>query len=296
MDNGYEVLAVYTQPDRPVGRGRHIETTPVKKALLSQGIPIEQPETMRTASVVAKLISYHPDIIVVAAYGQILPQAILNIPRLGCINIHPSLLPKHRGASPIPAAIMAGDAFTGVSIMLMDEGLDTGPVLSQVQIPVTATDHTGTLTEKLSLVSAHLVLDVLPRYQRGELLPRAQDHAVATYSTPLNKADGEINWRAAAADNWRQVRAFQPWPGAFTLWRGKRLEIVDSFPLPWVERLEPGTVLDLRQATTAAGFGVATADGVLGVCLVQMAGKKVMPAREFLQGQKDIIGARLPSI
>jgi methionyl-tRNA formyltransferase len=258
-------------------------------------LTVVQPDKLKKPEVVSELADYHPEAIVVAAYGQILPRAVLEIPEFGCLNLHPSLLPRHRGASPVTATILAGDEFAGVSIMLMDAGLDTGPVFTRAQIPVNGRDTTGTLTEKLSLIASHLVQDVILHWVRGELKPQPQDEAAVTYSSPVTKEEGEINWGLSAVEVWRRVRAFQPWPGAFTMWRGKRLEVLQGFPLPWAKGLEVGTVVDLRPVTAKAAFGITTADGILGVCNVQLAGKKAMSAVEFIRGQSNIIGARLPS-
>jgi len=216
--NQYQVVAVYTQPDKPMGRGRSLASSPVKRAALDWKLPVVQPVNLRSPEVVAQLVGFHPDVIVVAAYGQILPQSVLDIPAHGCINIHPSLLPRFRGASPVAAAILAGDEFTGVSIMLMDAGLDTGPVLARAQIPVSGRDTTGSLTAKLSLISAQLLLEVLPRWSRGELTPQPQDEAKATYCSPISKEESEIDWHLPAMDIWRRLRAFQPWPGCYTTW------------------------------------------------------------------------------
>ena len=295
VQNGYEVAAVYTQPDRPGGRGRQTIISPVKRAAQTLGLTVVQPEKLRKPEIIAALADYHPEAVVVAAYGQILPPAVLEIPKHGCLNIHPSLLPRHRGASPVTATILAGDEFAGVSIMLMEAGLDTGPVLARAQIPVSGRDTTGTLTAKLSLIAAHLVQDVLLHWVRGELKPQPQNEVAATYSKPVAKEEGEIKWDLPGDVIWRRVRAFQPWPGAFTTWRGKRLEIIQGVPLYRPNCPPPGTVIDLRQVNAEAVFGIATGDGVLGVGGVQLAGKKAMSAADFLRGQPDIIGARLPS-
>lgn len=293
---GYEVAAVYTQPDRPGGRGRALILSPVKQAAQRLGLEIIQPEKLRNAEVVAELAAYRPDAIVVAAYGQILPQAVLEVPRLGCINIHPSLLPRHRGASPVAATILSGDEFAGVTVMLMDAGLDTGPILSRAQIPVAGFDTTGTLTEKLSLIGAMMVTEVLSHLLRGELMPHPQDNKAATYSARVAKEEGEINWYAPAQEIWRRVRAFQPWPGTYTLWRGKRLEIRAGFPLAQAVREEAGTVIDLNKITDNTPFGVVTGEGIFAAGTVQLAGKKAMSAVDFLQGQPGIIGTKLPSL
>lgn len=289
--NQYQVIAVYTQPDKPAGRGRSLVASPVKQAALTWGLPVVQPVSLRKPEVVAPLADFHPDVIVVAAFGQILPQAVLDIPRYGCINVHPSLLPRFRGASPVAAAILAGDDFTGVSIMLMDSGLDTGPVLARALISISPQDTTVSLTVKLSQVAARLLSEVLLRWSRGEITPQPQNEAEATYSAPITKEAGNIDWNRSAVDIWRQVRAFQPWPGCYTGWQGKRLEIIEAVPLPGGVTREAGQVVVPDRDGVA--FGVSTGDGILGVLKVQLEGKRAMPAGEFLRGQRQFVGARL---
>lgn len=295
MLDGYPVVAVYTQPDKTVGRGSSLVPSPVKKAALSQQLPVVQPVSLKTAEAAAQLNDYQPDVIVVAAYGQILPQPVLDIPRHRCLNLHASLLPKYRGASPVTAAIRAGDEFTGISIMLMEQGVDTGPVLAREPILILPQDTTGSLTTKLSSVAARLLGNILPRWQRGEITPEPQDDAAATYCKPINKADGRLDWRLPALDLGRWVRAFQPRPGCFTRWQGKRLEIIEALPLPGEAKLEPGRVVALTLAGEGAVFGIHSGDGILGVLKVQMEGKRAMPAAEFLRGQRQLIGTILPS-
>jgi len=294
-ESQYEIAAVYTQPDRVAGRGLNKTVCPVKKVAQDLNLPVIQPATLKAPGVVEQLAAFSPDVIVVAAYGQILPEAVLNIPRYGCINIHPSLLPRHRGASPVSAAILSGDAFTGVTIMKMDKGLDTGPILVQGMVPITPHDTTGTLTEKLAIISAAMIQDVLIRWVHGGLVPREQDGSQATYSCELKKEDGEINWKRPAVEIWRMVRAFQPWPGAFTRFQGKRLEILRSIPLSWPGNFPAGQVIETGVKDTSVGFGIVTGEGVLGICEVQLEGKKTMRAGEFRRGQRELIGAVLPS-
>ncbi|MFC1928417.1 methionyl-tRNA formyltransferase [Chloroflexota bacterium] len=291
--NRYQVLAVYTQPDKTAGRGRSQVSSPVKRTAINWKLPVVQPVGFKDAGVVAQLAGFHPDVIVVAAFGQILPQSVLDIPAYGCINIHPSLLPKFRGASPVAAAILAGREFTGVSIMLMDKGLDTGPVLARAQVSISAQDTTGSLTAKLSRLAAHLLLEVLTFWSRGELTPQPQDETGATYSSLLSRQDGEIDWHLPAVDIWRRVRAFQPWPGCYTRWQGRLLKIVEAVPLPGEETPEVGRVVAVNQKGVAVG--VNTGDGILGVLRVQQEGKRVISATEFLRGQRQFIGAILPS-
>jgi len=291
--NQYEVVAVYTQPDKVAGRGRRPVSSPVKVVAMKWQLPIVQPVSFREAEAVVKLTGFHPDVIVVAAFAQILPQSVLDIPTYGCINIHPSLLPKFRGASPVAAAILAGSEFTGVTIMLMGSGLDTGPVLARAQIPVARHDTTGSLTVKLARIAAPLLLEVLPCWWRGELAPQPQDEAEVTYSSLFSKEDGEIDWSLPAVDIWRRVRAFDPWPGCYTRWQGRQLKIVEAVPLPKQGDSEAGRVVELNEEGMA--FGVSTRDSVLGVLKVQMEGKRAMSAAEFVRGRRQFIGAMLPS-
>jgi methionyl-tRNA formyltransferase len=292
--NQYQVVAVYTQPDRAAGRGRSLVVSPVKRVAMEWGLPVMQLVNFREAEAVAQLASFRPDVIVVAAFGQILPQSVLDVPRHQCINIHASLLPKYRGASPIAAAILAGDEFTGVSLMLVERVVDTGPVLAQAQVPVSSQDTTGSLTAKLSLIAAQLLLEVLPRWTRGEITPRPQDETKASYIGMLSKQEGIIDWHLPAVDIWRRVRAFHPWPGCYTEWQGKQLKIIETVPLPGEQKLEVGQVVTLNKE--GAAFGVNTGDGVLGILKVQLEGKRTMSAAEFLRGQRQLIGAILPSI
>ena len=291
--NHYPIVAVYTQPDRPAGRGRSLLPSPVKAAAQSRNLPVVQPESLKSAEVVAHLADFKPDVIVVAAFGQILPKSVLEIPRYGCVNIHPSLLPRFRGASPVAAAILAGDEFTGVSIMLMDEGMDTGPVLVRAQVPVSPQDTTGLLMSKLSLVAARLLQEVLVRWLRREINLRPQNEAEATYCSQITREDGEIDWHLPAIEIWRQVRAFNPWPGSYTTWRGKQIKILEALTLPSEENMAVGQVAALSGGE--APLGIGTGDGVLGVLEVQMEGKRAMSAAEFLRGQREFIGLVLPS-
>jgi len=293
--NHYQVVAAYTQPDKPAGRGCSLVSSPVKRVALTWDLPVVQPVSLNGAEAVAQLAGFHPDVIVVAAFGQILSQSVLDIPSYGCINIHPSLLPRFRGASPAAAAILAGDEFTGVSIMLMDKGLDTGPILARAQISISPQDTTGSLTAKLSQIAAWLLQEVLVRGTKGELSPQPQNEAEATYCSSIAKAEGEIDWRLPAPDIWRRVRAFNPWPGCYTRWRGRQLKIIEAVPLPEEARLEAGRVVALTPAGDGAVFGIYTGDGILGVLRVQAEGKQAMSAAEFLRGQRQFIGAILPS-
>ena len=291
--NQYQVMAVYTQPDRPAGRGRALVAPPAKRAAQALGLEVVQPAKLRERGVVEQLSQFRPDVIAVAAFGQILPKSVLAIPHLGCLNVHPSLLPRFRGASPVASAILAGDEFTGVSIMLMDEGLDTGPILARAQIPISAPDTTGSLTTKLSLLGARLLGEALVGWTRGELTPRPQNEAEATYSGEITKKDGEIDWYLPAVNIWRRVRAFYPWPGCYTRWQGKKLDIIEAVPMTDERAFKVGEVVMLPEGSKAA-FGVYTGEGVLGVSRVQLEGKRAISGAEFLRGQREFIGAILP--
>jgi methionyl-tRNA formyltransferase len=291
--NRYELVAVYTQPDGVAGRGLSQVQSPVKRVALSYNLPLRQPDKLRDGEVIDEIAGFRPDVIIVAAYAQKLPKAVLDIPALGCVNIHPSLLPKYRGVSPVPAAILGGDSFTGVSVMLMDEDWDTGPVLSRAQIPISAQDTTGSLMDKLSRIGAQLLLDVLPRLAGGTLVPQCQDEVMANYCGLVRKEDGEIDWRLPAVDIWRRVRAYQPWPECYTLWRGKQFKILEAVPLDRQATDIVGQVVTLDRKNTT--FGVSTGKGMLGVLRVQLEGKRAMSAAEFLRGQRDWADMVLPS-
>ncbi len=289
--NQYQVVAVYTQPDRPAGRGRTLVSPPVKELAMRLGLTVVQPVSLKPAEEVARLAELKPDVIVVAAFAQILPQSVLDIPAYGCINIHPSLLPRHRGASPVAAAILAGDEFSGVSIMLLEAGMDTGPVLARAAIPVSPQDNTGSLTEKLSLIAASLLQETLTGWLRHEIVPQPQNEAEATYFARVTKEEGEIEWSLPAVEIWRRVRAYNPWPGSYTRWRGRQLKIIEAVSVDGES--EAGRVLALPGPEAVPGVG--TGDGILGLLRVQLEGKREMSAADFVRGQRDFIGALLPN-
>ncbi|MBI2851948.1 MAG: methionyl-tRNA formyltransferase [Chloroflexi bacterium] len=291
--NGHDVVAVYTQPDKAAGRGKALSVSPVKKAAGELGLPLVQPAGFKKTETVARLASFKPEAIIVVAFGKILPASVLAIPPRGCLNVHPSLLPKFRGPSPIASALLYGSDFTGVSILLLDEGVDSGPVLARAQVTILPHDTAGSLTEKLSLVGAQLLIDVLPRWAHGDIIPQPQDSSQATYTQPFKKADGEINWALTAVGIWWRVRALSPWPGSYTTWDGKQLKILEAVPFPAEKNAEIGHVVPLY--TGEAAFGVGTGSGVLGVVKVQLEGRRAMSSAEFLRGHKDFIGAVLPN-
>jgi methionyl-tRNA formyltransferase len=288
LSERYEVVAVYTRADKPVGRGKQIAPSPVKEFARARQLPLEQPRTLRHGAEQHLLRAYQPDVIVVAAYGMLLPKAVLETPTRGCVNMHASLLPRWRGASPIPYAILHGDAESGVTLMQMDEGLDTGALLAQRSIALASDETTGTLTEKLARLGAELICGALPEYLAGNLAPRAQDNALATMTPLIAKEDGLIKWSKSAIFLERLTRAYQPWPSAYTLWRGEQLKILRASVLEQAAPEAPGVVLQI-----GGDIGVATGKGVLLLRQVQLAGKRAMSAGEFARGQRDLVGSIL---
>jgi methionyl-tRNA formyltransferase len=291
VSGGHEVLAVYTQPDKPAGRGRGLVSSAVKKAALDYGLPVWQPPSLRPPEERERLADLRPEVIVVAAFGLLLPQNILDIPPFGCLNIHPSLLPRHRGSSPVAAAILAGDEITGVSIMLLDKGMDTGPLLAQQEVTISPQDTTGSLMAKLAQLGGQLLMQTLPLWLEGKLTPQPQDNEKATYSRLITKEEGELDWQRPAIELWRKVRAFQPWPGCYTTWQGRRLKVMEVTPLSGGG--EPGRVIAIEE-TRGITVGVQAGEGVLGLLQLQLEGKRVMSAEEFVRGQRGFIGALLP--
>lgn len=288
VEAGHEIAAVYTQPDRPAGRGRKLAPSPVKQRALELGFPVEQPESLKSPESRQKLASHVPDVMVVVAYGLLLPQAVLDIPRLGCLNIHASLLPRWRGAAPIQRAIAAGDAESGVCIMQMERGLDTGPVLLERRIALRPDETGGSLHDRLAELGAAAVVEVLAGVEHGPV-PRQQDHVAASYAHKLSKEEARIDWRRSAVEIERLIRAFNPWPVAFISFRDSPLRIWQATVLPGVAEADPGTVL----RASAEGIDVVTGDGLLRITRLQPAGKRAMDAAEFLNGHRVEPGAQL---
>ena len=297
LPEGYEIASVITRVDKPVGRGRAIVFSPVKQAALDYHIPVWQPGSLKKAENSAKLAELHADLYIVAAFGQILPQAVLDQPRYGTLNIHASLLPKYRGVSPISEAILQGDAETGVTIMLLDAGIDTGPMLARRSIPIDEDDTTGSLTDKLAQLGAKTLLEMLPLWVNGKITPRPQDASLASYTHMLRKEDGAIAWQEPAALLARKVRAYTPWPGAYTHWRGKLLKIISAQASNQVsgETVKPGTVY-APQEQGRKTLAVVTGNGALIVRQVQIEGKRAMSADEFLRGYAQIVGETLGGV
>jgi len=280
-----DVVGVVTKPDRPAGRGRTLVPPPVKVQAEKLGLSVIQPEKMRSPEAMAQLRSWQPDVIVVAAFGKILRAEVLSLPILGCLNLHASLLPRHRGAAPIPAAILAGDVETGITLMKMDEGLDTGPILAQKKIPIRAEDTAETLGRLLAELAAETLRAFFPVYILEGLAAVPQDDSRATYAPQLKKEEGRLDFQASAEQLSRKVRAFMPWPGTFVFWKGQPLKILEVRPEAYRGGPAPGTVLEHGRYPA-----VRTADGIIILCKVQPAGKRPMPGDEFLRGAKDFTG------
>ena len=287
LDDQYEVVAVVCQPDRPAGRGRVAKAPSTKIYAEGAGIPVYQPERMRDVESVSHLDQYRPELIVVAAYGQILPQTALDLPARGRLNVHASLLPRWRGAAPIQAAIHNGDEETGITIMQMDAGLDTGPIIRQRAIKLAHDETGGSLSNRLSELGAQLLSDTLPEYLAGEIEPRPQHEALATLAPMLKKNDGALDHQLSAARLERQVRAFDPWPGTFILWDDHRLAVKRAHVGP-SSGAAPGTVSIVDNAPA-----VVTPDGSLILDVVQPAGGREMSGEAFLRGAPAFVGAAL---
>jgi methionyl-tRNA formyltransferase len=275
---GQSVPLVLTQPDRPSGRGMALKASPVKQLALEHGLQVHQPASLKSAESRQPIIDARPDVMVVAAYGLILPQAALDIPRLGCINIHASLLPRWRGAAPIQRAVLAGDAETGVTLMRMEAGLDTGPMLLKGRLPITDADRVATLHAKLAALGARLIVEALPRLARGELPGEPQPAEGVTYAAKLEKSEAVLDWRQTAVVLSRAVRAFDPYPGTVARIEGQTIKVWRAEPAPGAG--EPGTVL----AANADGILVACGEGALRLVELQKSGGKRLQAADFLHG------------
>ena len=284
ITSGAQVVAVYTQPDRPAGRGRKLAASPVKQAALEAGIAVEQPETLRDKAARERLAGYAPDLIVVVAYGLILPKSVLAIPRLGCWNVHASLLPRWRGAAPIQRAILAGDSETGVALMQMEAGLDTGPVLLERRTAIAPGDTGGHLHDRLAALGADALADGLARVLRGERVPlTAQASEGVAYAHKLDKAEARLDWNESAVALARKVRAFDPWPVAEAQIHGERVRIWSAEAIASTTHVEPGRVLATRRDT----LDIATGDGVLRIHELQRDGGRRMPVRDWLNARRD---------
>jgi methionyl-tRNA formyltransferase len=291
---GYEIATVITRPDKPSGRNREIVYSPVKQVALAHGLPVWQPGSLKKAENQEALAAYRADLFIVAAFGQILPQAVLDLPRYGTLNIHASLLPKYRGSSPVSAAILQGEQETGVTIMLLDAGIDTGPILFSRAVPLRGDETTASLTQRLAELGASTLLEALPLWIGGRLVPQPQDHALATQTRMLTKEDGRIDWSRPAEMLGRAVRAYIPWPNAYTTWRGKQLKILSASPTAADQGEPPGKVsLEMLPGEGRKVLRIATGQGSLLVDQVQLEGKRAVSADEFVRGYAQIVGTVL---
>ncbi len=284
-----QVVGVVTQPDKPAGRGKQLRPSPIKVVAQAASIPLYQPKSLRSEAAAAPLRAWQPDIIIVAAFGQILRPRVLDLPPHGCLNIHASLLPRWRGASPIQHAILAGDAETGVTLMRMDAGLDTGPMLAQQAIPIHADETAASLHDRLAELGAEMLETRLDDILHGRLPPIAQNDDDATYAPLIKKEDGRLDWTKTAAELDRHIRAMTPWPGAFTEWDGRLLKILSAQVM--VDPLPPGEPGEVVMAGDTAV--IRTREG--GICpeKLQSAGKRAMSAADFLRGRPEFIGSKL---
>ncbi len=289
------VVGVVTQMERPSGRGLQPRPSPVHALALQHHLPVITPPSLRQDDVVEQLRAWQAEVIVVAAFGMLLPPTVLELPPRGCINVHASLLPRWRGAAPVAAAILAGDEHTGVTLMQMDAGLDSGPIIRQKELPIAPDDTQETLIRKLSQLGAALLGETLPDWLAGRIIPQPQDETRVTWAPPLKKEQGRIRWEESAEYIARQVRAFHPWPGTFTEWRGTPLKILRVRALPTspeasdASTFPPGTVV-----ATAEGICVVAGDGMVQLLEVQQAGRRPMTATEFVRGAHGFLGSRLP--
>ena len=278
LDTPHRISAVYTQPDRPAGRGRKLKASPVKELALAHGIEVRQPESLRDAAEQASLAALEPDVMIVAAYGLLLPAEVLAIPRLGCLNIHASLLPRWRGAAPIQRAILAGDPETGITIMQMDVGLDTGDMLYKLSTTIEESDNAQTLHDRLAALGARAITEALEALQQGKLVAEQQDDAQACYAKKLQKAEAEIDWQQTATQLARQVAAFNPWPVAQTLYQGEVLRIWEARAIDEAAGKPPGRVIRADKQ----GIDIACGEGVLRLLRLQRPGGKPQSAQDFL--------------
>ncbi|PIP73352.1 MAG: methionyl-tRNA formyltransferase [Nitrospinae bacterium CG22_combo_CG10-13_8_21_14_all_47_10] len=280
--SSHSIQAVITQPDKPKGRGQKLIVSPIKQYALDSNLPILQPKTVNAPEFIDSLMQNRPDIIIVVAFGQILSETFLKIPKRFCINLHSSLLPKYRGAAPIHRSILKGDTRTGVTTMIMDKGMDTGDILLMQETPVHETDNAQTLHDTLSEMGGALVLETLKRLEENTLLPVPQDHSQATYAGKLKKEEGLIHWEQSATTLFNQVRGLTPWPGSYTLFNKKRLRIIKAEVTAGSPDDKPGQVARV----TDMGIEVGTGDGRLVITELQPEGKKSMSAKSFLAGHK----------
>ena len=289
LDRGYDVVGLICQPDKPAGRGLRPTPPPMKQVALAWGIPVLQPASLSTAEARQQVSALRPDLILVAAYGKFIPDTILELAPIGALNLHPSLLPRWRGACPVPAAILAGDRETGVTIHFVVNEMDAGAILGQAAMPITERDRAGDLMARLAVLGAELYVATIEGWLAGRITPQTQDHTQAIWCDRLRKPQGRLDWTRSAEVLARQVRAFDPWPGTFTSWGDTSLRILDAEPWrDWRGDLAPGEVF-----CAAERIAVATGQGALVLHTVQAEGKRGLPVEEFWRGAPGFVGAML---
>ena len=291
LQSSHQVLAVYTQPDRPSGRGLKLTPSAVKQVAIENNLPLYQPANLKDENDQQTLANFNADVMVVAAYGLLLPSAVLSLPRLGCINIHPSLLPRWRGAAPIQRTIFAGDTKTGVTIMQMEEGLDTGPMLLKHEYTLTVDETSQTLHDKLAVLGAEACLETLTQLSENKIVPMTQDNSLVTYAQKISKEEALIDWEQPAIELEHEIRAFNPWPVAYTSWQGQNLRIWSAKALQQVHNTSARTIISAAHE----GIDVATGEGVLRLLQVQLPGGKAMPIADFYNAHHDklVVGQHL---
>ena len=282
---GHTIVGVYSQPDRPAGRGRKLQPSPVKQVALDHEIPVYQPETLKTPEAQKQLADLNPDVMIVAAYGLILPKAVLDIPTHGCLNIHASLLPRWRGAAPIQRAIAAGDAETGITIMQMDEGLDTGAMLLKSLTAIEDSDTGGSLHDRLAELGGNAIIKALKLLQKGELTGEPQNDELACYASKLSKTEGHIDWATDAKAIERLVRAFNPWPGTYTDLGDQRIRIHEARALVTTSDGLPGTVVQRDRE----GIDIACGNGTLRITRLQLPGSRAQSVNDLINGGKELL-------
>lgn len=283
----HNVVAVYSQPDRPAGRGRKLTPSAVKAVALEHDLPVYQPKNFKDPADVAALAELKADIMVVVAYGLLLPESVLNTPPLGCINVHASLLPRWRGAAPIHRSLLAGDTETGVTIMQMDVGLDTGDMLVKTQCAIRPSDTSASLHDRLITLGQPALLDALAQLEQGKAQPEQQDDALATYARKLEKAEGALNWQQSAVELDRQIRGLTPWPGSYCVWQGDTVRVHGATLVENTTELPAGDIV----AMSPEGIDVATGEGILRLTTLQWPGKKAMPVADILNARRAALEA-----
>lgn len=286
INTEHEICAVYTQPDRPAGRGRKLTASPVKQLALEHNIPVEQPVNFKTDDAIQTLADYQADLMIVVAYGLLLPQVILDTPKLGCINIHASLLPRWRGAAPIQRAILAGDKESGVCIMQMEAGLDTGPVLSEARCPITEEDTAQVLHDRLAIMGATTLVETLKDIEQRQRNAKPQNDDLTSYASKLDKKEADIDWQLSAQDILRKINAFNPWPVAQTIWHDAIFRIWRAQLVDEKTQQPAGHIINVSKT----GIDVATSDGVLRITELQLPGKRAMSVQDFLNANTMKVG------